>query len=447
MEYYVDNSHSDGAGSRDNPWNNIAGHVHSLSAGDTMFVRGDSPGTRTYSEAQILIAVSGSSDKPITIRPYAGESVCLKSTATGSDQIRINGSYVTITGFEIDRGGAAKRIIYIRGNHNTIDDCEIHNGGQKAVVVHRASHTTVSGCVIHDIVRDLVGAAAGVAIYGTLTGTTITGCTMYNINGDHVVVDDTEGSVATGTIVEGCLFYNGSLPADTVENAVDIKDGSVIVRNCRMHGFREEGSAAGSAMMFHNKCTTVLIEDCEIYDSTTGIRVSGPTATIRRCVVWDLASVDPKAWVKTALLIQGGTVQVFNCTFYKCPEHLAYVSPGTVAFQNNICKDTGSVTGSAAASHNCWHNAKGKWSGTGDILTDPMFRNQAAGDFRLTDTSPCRGAGSDGQDIGAFSYEAAPPPPPPEETEIVAWHVLLHGLDEDGKVVKAFSGTLEELEH
>jgi hypothetical protein len=39
--YYVDNSGSDGVGSRDDPWNNIAGHIHSLSAGDTMYVRGN----------------------------------------------------------------------------------------------------------------------------------------------------------------------------------------------------------------------------------------------------------------------------------------------------------------------------------------------------------------------------------------------------------------------
>ena len=49
--------------------------------------------------------------------------------------------------------------------------------------------------------------------------------------------------------------------------------------------------------------------------------------------------------------------------------------------------------------------------GTGNIDLDPLFADLAAADFRLTQSSPCRGTGKDGKDMGAIPFELLPLPP------------------------------------
>jgi hypothetical protein len=429
--YYVDNSGSDGVGSRDDPWNNIAGHINSLSAGDTMFVRGDSPGTRTYNEAQIRITVNGSAGNPITLQAFPGENVRLQSSATGDDQIQVSGDYITISGFEIDRDSRPERIIHITGDHVTIDSCTLHNAKRSGVVV-RASYITIQDCTIHDIVRPDGLDAAGVGIYGTLTGTTIRGCTMYDITGDCVVVDDTEGNVATGTTIEDCHLYVHAIDPKTAENAIDIKDGSVVIRNCTMHGFRAGKAAIGAAVLVHNRSTSSLVEGCLIYDCTSGIRWNNGASdnTMRRTVIRDLVAADSESWLESALYILGAAtkVSIYNCTFSNCPARLARADSGaTLVFRNNICTKTGDITERdrpvVVADYNCWNRAAQSWAGTNDVNADPAFRDEAARDLRLTALSPCRNAGTDvglaysesAPDLGAFEFiEGEPSPKAPE---------------------------------
>jgi hypothetical protein len=45
--------------------------------------------------------------------------------------------------------------------------------------------------------------------------------------------------------------------------------------------------------------------------------------------------------------------------------------------------------------------------GTGEIHTDPLFKDFDNNDFGLTETSPCRGAGEGGKDIGGKPYPTA----------------------------------------
>jgi hypothetical protein len=48
--------------------------------------------------------------------------------------------------------------------------------------------------------------------------------------------------------------------------------------------------------------------------------------------------------------------------------------------------------------------AEGIWGGTGNIHADPGFADAGHRDFRLSDSSPCRGSGKDGTDMGAAGF-------------------------------------------
>ncbi len=45
--------------------------------------------------------------------------------------------------------------------------------------------------------------------------------------------------------------------------------------------------------------------------------------------------------------------------------------------------------------------------GTGEIHKDPLFENFENNDFDLAESSPCRGAGEGGKDIGARPYSTS----------------------------------------
>ena len=70
--YYVNNAGDDGDGTLGNPWNNVAGHIDTLAAGDRMLIFGNvSAPARIYNEPQILCAANGTQADVITIKPYA----------------------------------------------------------------------------------------------------------------------------------------------------------------------------------------------------------------------------------------------------------------------------------------------------------------------------------------------------------------------------------------
>lgn len=75
-------------------------------------------------------------------------------------------------------------------------------------------------------------------------------------------------------------------------------------------------------------------------------------------------------------------------------------STGVLRFLNNDSWNTGSPT----------HNISPGVGTNGNISVDPQF--MSATDLRLQPTSPCRGAGTDGSDLGAFPAPAIIMPPP-----------------------------------
>jgi hypothetical protein len=73
--YYVDNhAPSGGDGSQSHPWQEIQTGLDNVSAGDTLFICGDSSFIRIYEESTTLnFSANGTSSSPIVVKAFPGE--------------------------------------------------------------------------------------------------------------------------------------------------------------------------------------------------------------------------------------------------------------------------------------------------------------------------------------------------------------------------------------
>ena len=427
-DYYVDNT-VPGTGTLIDPWDDIATNINTLIAGDTMHVRGDAlPLSRVHTES-ISITVDGADGSPITLIPFAGEGVTLKSAAW-SDIIDITGDWIVIDGFELDKDGVGNYMIDIFGDHDTVKDCELYEFWDTAIRIS-SDYAEVDTCIIRDGFKANNDDSLGITI-NTGLHTHIHDCTIYDVAGDCIQVWNGGGDVG-GTIIEDCELY--TTLANCSENAIDIKKGhashqSIIRRNV-MHGFRYcdatcggSGGGIGEAVIVHLDAQNMLICDNVIYNCASGIRVSASDTDLYRNEIYDLV-FDGATWGNIAIFIYScSNVNIWNNTLDDC--HLAdgqysIVIDGTTAgivVQNNILNDCGDVDGTPdTCDHNCWFNVVSSWVGAGDVNADPLFTNEAGNIFTLQAASPCIDAGVDvglpyqgtAPDDGAHEYEYVPP--------------------------------------
>jgi hypothetical protein len=85
---------------------------------------------------------------------------------------------------------------------------------------------------------------------------------------------------------------------------------------------------------------------------------------------------------------------------YAANNNLFYNRAGTLNF--------GTVNGVSNTTLAQWRTATG--DDANSLSSDPLFTNPNAGDFTIAATSPARGAGTAGSDIGAKPYGSSPPP-------------------------------------
>lgn len=217
---------------------------------------------------------------------------------------------------------------------------------------------------------------------------TIEECLFENIHGDALDFD----SALNGTVLRSSTFRNGQFGnVDAVDVGPGDVPGSFDVRieNCMMYNFPfDKGVSVGD----NNSSRNTVVSNCFIYACLSGVQAKD------RC-----------------------DVQVIQCTIVDNNWGLTNynkISPGsttgggvTTNSHNNIIWGN-DITLSMAngsqlfADHNNLGNTN--WIGEGNIDVDPLFVNPAGRDYRLSETSPCRGAGRNGADLGARFPVGAP---------------------------------------
>lgn len=427
-DYYVDSDSSDdsGDGSIGDPWKYIAAHVDDLSAGDTMHVRGDAAPGRIYYESPIAPTVSGTSGNPITIKPYTGEYVILKTTPASYNFTfdLTNDDWWTLDGLKFDRD-------YVNGNQVNLDgsshirilNCELYQNGGDAAIEFSADNTgddvLIDNCIIYDTFKANDRDSAGIGIAGG-TNITISNCTIYDCRGDCIVVFDNGSVPITDFIIEDNHLY--TTVGKCSENAVDIKKGSGIIRRNVIHGFRHcdsscggSGGWAAAAVVFHEEAANVLFEENEIYDSAGGITVNAANIDMIANRFHDII-FDPDTPAGTGYAItvfSSSDINIWNNTFHDVVGDLYYfwAFVSNLDIKNNLAYETNTISVGGNVSYttdyNGWFDCVETLVGANDTTgsSDPGFVDAANDDYHLLGNSVAIDAGVD---VG-LPYEGAAP--------------------------------------
>jgi len=426
-KYYVDNSRPDGDGSFTNPWNNIAGHIGALRAGDTMYIRGDVGSERVYTEGKIAPSTSGKKDEPIVLRPYRDEQVQIRTSARDRMIEFIDVDWWEVRDLTLDARDKPYHTAYVRDStHLAFAGLALRDGLKSGLYFESGDGITVNDCVIHNFFRAKDKDAVGIGAM-SVTDLTIQDCTIYDIYGDcvHAYEREDPGDPGPDVTITGCHLY--TTLGKCSENAVDVKDGHVTIQKCKMHGFRHcDGTCGGSggdgaAVVFHNHCRGGIVESCEVSDSAIGIssalNAAARVVDVRRNVFRDMVH-DP-AWVSAVVKQYGiGTVRFYHNTVHNSANpSLFWIdhAGSDLDVKNSIFHTTGNIeerAGTLTADHNLWYNHAARKAGPHDVVDqDPWFVSDD--DCHLQDGSPAIDAGTDvglpykepAPDLGAYEYE------------------------------------------
>jgi hypothetical protein len=437
--YYADsNAAGPGDGSFGDPWDDIASNVNSLSAGDTLFLRGGSVSYQLYTESEINITVDGTEANPITIRPYQSEKVEIRKSTYG-EIFDVDGDWIVLDGIATDQsqlyinkndsGGYAIRC---DGANITLENFEVANisgAGSDALIYFgsASSYGTVDNCKIHDGFKTSTTDSHGVALGGS-SFTTVKNCTIYDCAGDQVYVDDTN-AIEGWSILDNTLYTtlaNGS------ENGIDAKRNDsgtrATISGNTIYGFYSctgtiggSGDGDGEGISIHNDCNYTDVYDNTIYDCTSGVTVEdGATSiVVRNNLIYDLHTTAQDTNASTSnmgafhVVAGGSTISIVNNTVHNAPQHylILLTSLTDLTLKNNIFNDCGTLhdpstlVGSVTADYNCWFNCGDTISGGNDVTDEPLFTNEAGDDYTLASNSPCINAGVD---LG-YSYNGSAP--------------------------------------
>jgi hypothetical protein len=244
--YYVAPNGSDGnAGAINTPFKTITAALNKAVAGDTVIARGG-----TYNE-RINFPKSGTSEKIITLKAYAGEKPVIDGSTiivTGwMALVTLNAvRYITIEGFDIcnlysSAFNTDPEGIFINGNSKdiTIKNCNIYNIKNSASVSNwRSGHAifvigngtaaisnlVITGCTVHDT---QTGTSENITLAGNVDGFNINHNTLYNTENIGIIIAggdnlNPNGNVATNYARNGVIndnvLYNIDMSRGPVQN-------------------------------------------------------------------------------------------------------------------------------------------------------------------------------------------------------------------------------------
>ena len=354
--YYVSPNGSDGnAGTMNSPFKTITAALNKAVAGDTVMARGG-----TYNE-KISFPKSGTSDKNITLKAYAGEKPVIDgSTITVSGWTALvtfaGVRYITLEGFDIcnlfsSAFNTDPEGIAINGNSKdiTIKNCNIYNikssatlnnwrSGHAIFVIGNGtaaiSNLVITGCTVHDT---QTGTSENITLAGNIDGFTISHNTMYNTENIGIIIAGGDNLNPTGNaatnfarngVVSDNVLYNISMA-----NSVDVwganNYGAIAIYVC------------GGA--------NTIVERNKVYNSDRGIGLVS----------------ESKTYATRSTIVRNNFV--YNCwrTGIYMGDYLNYVGAGTKScyvvnntlFQNDrVTGAFGEIEGEIRLTENCDSN-------------------------------------------------------------------------------------------
>ncbi len=362
--YFVDIGHSaasdDNPGTEALPWKTISKAAATLKAGETVYVKNGTyveescPSSGTPSAAP---ANSGTPGNYIAFRAYPGH----KPLVTNSTIPSVSGcpvigakynSYIIWDGFEVSLGGT-KAVMVNDSDHIIIENSEIHgmrgpNGDNTdAIRVDNSSDVIIRNNLIYDV-KNASGSTNGTGVKMYYSSRVIVeNNEVYDVGAGIRNKNGGQDNIFRNNWVHDCSSYGIQLKTTT-----DAKAYSNIVKNCSSG---VSTSTATNPQVYNN--TFVNLHGSNIVRA----RESGST----------------------------GGLQVWN--------NIAYASSNRDLYDGN--------PRISYCDYNLYWQTEEK-CGSNNVLGDPLFVDgsfQGPEDFKLQSGSPARGAGRNGEDIGAYA--------------------------------------------
>ncbi|MEM7391801.1 MAG: right-handed parallel beta-helix repeat-containing protein, partial [Verrucomicrobiota bacterium] len=248
-----------------------------------------------------------------------------------------------------------------------------------------------------------------------------------NIGSDGVDFDSVmEGSSIRWTTIRRSMMNNAdAIDLGPVNNVSSIRP---LVENCLLHDYMDKGISVGDGDVGAGATVELRVRNCLIYNVGRGIEIKdASSATISNCTI---ADSNVGFLGRTS---EGGGAGIFSNVYNVILSNL--IIP---VFQaTNTFFDIN------------YSNIEGvDWPGTSNRNVDPLFLDPADHDYRLSPTSPLRGAGMGGQDMGVIWPVGGIPSTQERLTAAASSHMMtLTWLDdadnEDGFIIERSTNRID----
>ncbi len=291
----------------------------------------------------------------------------------------------------------------------TIDDITSRNPNiHHTEVTSRKKSLAGIGCGFDCIIDGLIVENCdrpGIAVFNGVTPT-IHNCTIKNnispTAGGGFLITASDPEICNCTITGNSAFSGGGLY---------IRDSSnVVLRNCSIsfNSATAEGAMGGGIDFLGS---SLVVDNCKIVGNSAnggsefeaeggGIFSNGGDVFVQNTFFWGNIASFGSGWQIYDLNSHSFFAQ--NCTIIGGESAVSWQNDppeftnSILWGSNHMCVPNLDSTGDPDISYSC---VQGGYAGEGNISDDPLFRNAAAGDYRLLPESPCIDtAGTSGPD-------------------------------------------------
>jgi len=379
--YYVAPGGDDyNPGTEAKPWRTLDKAADTMEAGDTVYVKAGS-----YSGFDV--SRSGTLDNYISYLAYPGAT-----PEIGQIYFQYGASYNRFVGFEITPASGGGVIMDHNNDRNIISNCHIHNSSSVGVDLSGGSDfNLIEDCEVHDCYYAFHTSGS------TNKGNIFRGNECYNLSDDGFNFSPS----TKDTQVINNVIYNvdrdGSGGADGIHL---YDDGSAIVRGNIVY---IDGASTGGVFWIHGGANHSV-------ENNTFVGLPGFSATYGGIVCVELASnvilknnIGYSSSNSVGVLMMEGssTIDDYNDWFNKD-------NPSKCIYYNGEWKSVSQYQSEDKRGLHC-------------ISQNPKFIDieNPPYDFQLQADSPCKGAGENGVDIGAYGVGPEETIPPSKQIKVL----------------------------
>lgn len=402
-DWYVNINHPNasdtdtGAGTEAQPFRTLSAGVAAAEAGDNVIVkpgRYSDPNATWYSV--FTPARSGEPNRPITIKsdpPLGAVLVPLDYNTTRQSTLPAMSIYqkrhIVVDGFKAE--GMIKIHNDVQGDSQyvTIQNCEVLYGSQQGddaslnwgIAVHVSDNNVIRNNLVHSM------RSSGNTSENTAA--------IMNFASSYNLIENNDADASNGNVYSAFGQKAGNIHNNTWRRN--------IARNAPV-GFLGKGGTGGATYAdnetFYQNIIINVDRAFHLNHNSRYWRVYNNTAYNVRLFhnQWQLNSVDNQFWNNIVSQASGGAYQI---EALGTPTWTTYIAYSNYNFWSSVASTFAKwQDGASSQTLSEWRAATN--FDANSLTGDPLFVNAAQGNFKLQPSSPARGAGRDGVDMGAY---------------------------------------------